>query len=302
MSADVTRVAVAYLVAWIVAVAVGTAIPATHPIPVALCADIAATIVIFGVSFAYRNSSFYDPYWSVAPIAIAFYFALRPELSTSAALSHALNPGADGAAASFREAVVLTAVVVWGCRLSWNWFRSWGGVGDEDWRYRDLHDQLPGPYWLVNFGGVHLMPTVLVFLGCLPLYAALSAPVRPFGVLDGLALLITAGAIWLETRADAELWEFKRSNPEPQEFLKSGVWSWCRHPNYLGEIGFWWGLYLFGLSANPQFYWTAIGPLSITALFWFVSLPMIEGRMLERRPAYAAYLKESSLIIPRLRG
>ena len=35
-----------------------------------LIADIAATLVIFGFSFIYNNSSFYDAYWSVAPMAI----------------------------------------------------------------------------------------------------------------------------------------------------------------------------------------------------------------------------------------
>ena len=37
------------------------------------------------------------------------------------------------------------------------------------------------------------------------------------------------------------------SGPPSGEFLRSGLWAWSRHPNYLGEMGFWWGLYLFGL-------------------------------------------------------
>ena len=35
-----------------------------------LAADLVATIVVFGWSLRYDNSSFYDAYWSVLPIAI----------------------------------------------------------------------------------------------------------------------------------------------------------------------------------------------------------------------------------------
>ena len=64
-------------------------------------------------------------------------------------------------------------------------------------------------------------------------------------------------------------------------------------------MGFWWGLWLFGVAAAPAFWWTVVGPLGITLMFVFVSLPMIETRMKERRPAYAEYAERSSLVLPR---
>jgi steroid 5-alpha reductase family enzyme len=36
----------------------------------------------------------------------------------------------------------------------------------------------------------------------------------------------------------------------------------------------------------------------MTMLFRFVSLPMIETRMRERRPAYAEWAERSSIVIP----
>jgi steroid 5-alpha reductase family enzyme len=63
-------------------------------------------------------------------------------------------------------------------------------------------------------------------------------------------------------------------------------------------MGFWWGLYLFGLAAAPTYWWTIVGPLAITLLFWFVSLPMIEDRMLERRPGFAQHIESTSMVIP----
>ena len=55
-----------------------------------------------------------------------------------------------------------------------------------------------------------------------------------------------------------------------------------RHPNYLGEIGFWWGLWLFALAADPSWWWTVIGPLAMVALFARVSIPMMDQRLRER--------------------
>ncbi len=43
-----------------------------------LAADVVATVIIFGFSLVFNNSSFYDAYWSVIPISLAvgfIYFA-----------------------------------------------------------------------------------------------------------------------------------------------------------------------------------------------------------------------------------
>jgi steroid 5-alpha reductase family enzyme len=49
--------------------------------------------------------------------------------------------------------------------------------------------------------------------------------------------------------------------------MTKGLWAYSRHPNYFGEITFWWGIYLFGLAANAAYWWTIIGPASVTLLF-----------------------------------
>jgi len=276
----------AYLVAGLVAVAKGLGAEAWgwHPLAVALAADVAATVVIFAASFLFKNSSFYDPYWSVAPPAIALYFVLRP---------------APGPVDGLRVTLVFALVLAWAVRLTWNWARGWQGLGHEDWRYRRLQEQTGRAYWLVSFAGIHLMPTFWVFAGCLALYPALAAATRPFGVLDAIAALVMAGSIWIEKRADDELRRFREEGHGPQAILKTGLWAWSRHPNYFGEMGFWWGLWLFGVAGSPSWWWTIVGPLSITLMFRFVSLPMVETRMLERRSAYAAHTKLTPLVILR---
>jgi steroid 5-alpha reductase family enzyme len=275
--------AVAYLVAGAVALGFGLGVGWQHPIAVAGGANVAATVVIFLFSLAYRNSSFYDAYWSVAPIAIALYWALAPEAL-----------GADGA----RQVTVVALVSLWGVRLTYNWARGWRGFDHEDWRYVDLRRRSGRAFWLVSFLGIHLLPTIVVFLGCLALLPALTSGRAPFGALDALAALVTAGAIWIEARADEQLRRFRAAAPDPGAILSEGLWALSRHPNYFGEIGFWWGLYLFALAADPSYWWTIAGPLAITLLFLSVSLPLIEKRMRERRPDFAAHAERTSAVIP----
>jgi len=285
MTDDAKAVWVAYGGALAVAVATALALEGRHPVAVALWADVAATVAIFACSVLYRNSSFYDAYWSVAPIAIALYWAFGAD-------------AADASPSASRQAVVIAGVAAWGVRLTWNWARGWEGLGHEDWRYVRIRERTGALYWPVSFVGIHAFPTLIVFAGCLPLYPALADGSAPWGWLDGAALAVMGGAIWLEWQADRELLRFRRGPRDPEAILRSGLWARSRHPNYLGEMGFWWGLWLFGLAADPGAWWTGVGALAITGMFVFVSLPLIETRMRERRPGYAAWAARTPLVVP----
>lgn len=246
----------------------------------AFWADVLATLVVFAFSRRYRNSSFYDPYWSVIPPLLAMYWL-----------------GRYGAAADPRAWLVVTLVWLWGFRLTLNWAAHWGGLAHEDWRYPLVRSRAGRAAFWADLLGIHLFPTVQVFLGCLPVYAVMSRSGAPLGVLDALALLVTLGAIAIETVADLQLRAFL-ARREPG-FITHGLWAWSRHPNYFGELGFWWGLMLFGLAAAPaQWPWIVPGALAMTAMFWFASIPLMDQRNLERRPGYDSYRRRVSTLLP----
>jgi steroid 5-alpha reductase family enzyme len=270
----------AYLIALIVALLTGWSLPAeTHPLLVAGAADLAGTLAIFGFSRLHDNSSLYDPYWSVAPMALAVYFGWL---------------GWGGEAPPVRLLVVGGLVWLWGARLTFNFYRRWEGIDDEDWRYADFRSDYPKLYWPLSLAGFHLFPTVLVFGGCLTLYPAMTTGAAPLGWLDGAALLVTLGAIAIETVADEQLRDFLDADHPTGTIMDDGLWAWSRHPNYFGEVGFWWGLWLFALAADPSWWWTGIGALAINLLFIFVSLPLIEDRHAERRDDYTVHTERVS--------
>ena len=78
------------------------------------------------------------------------------------------------------------------------------------------------------------------------------------------------------------------------------MWSISRHPNYLGEIGFWFALALFGIAAAPQqWWWLFVGVAVMVAMFMGASIPMMEKRSLERRPNYQGVIDRVPRLMPR---
>jgi steroid 5-alpha reductase family enzyme len=277
-----------YLLALLAAVLSARLLSGAHPVLIAFTADLTATVVVFAFSVVFDNSSIYDPYWSVAPPLIALYWL------TAAGLPDRLP---------VRSLLLLALLFVWAVRLTFNWVRRWDGIRDEDWRYRDFRKRYNSLYWPVSFLGIHLFPTLIVFLGCLSFYPAMSlgaAAPRSFGLLDVFAAAVTLGAIMLETTADRQLHKYKSASPKPGEIFSRGLWARCRHPNYLGEVTFWWGLYLFCLAASPTHWWFILGPLAMTGLFVGISVPWMDRHLLARKSGYAERMERVPALLPRL--
>ena len=272
-----------YIIAIFISLIVGTLLNSLHPILIILLADISATLFIFVISTISKNSSFYDPYWSVAPAVISIYLLFN-------SLSNNIN--------LLYQIIILSLVLIWSIRLTYNWARLWQGLDDEDWRYTNLRVEKGKSFWLANLIGIHLMPTIVVFLGCLSLYPIFSINRSSFGYIEVIALSITLFAIIIETVSDQQLYQFIRNRENSTEIIKKGLWKYSRHPNYFGEILFWWSLYLFALITELSFWWMIIGPLSITILFYVLSIPMMEERNLSRKPTYLEYKESVSKLLP----
>lgn len=274
-----------YLVAILAVYLLFPVIPFENTILKVLSADVIATVVVFIFSIIFRNSSVYDPYWSVIPPFIVVYIMqLYPEGNT------------------VRQMVILIAVLLWSIRLTLNWVRGWQGFKHEDWRYISIAEKTGKFYWPVSFLGIHLMPTLFVFLGCLPLWYSLSST-SAFNFYDILATAFTLGAIFTEWFADEQMICFRKNN-QSNAYISSGLWAYSRHPNYLGEISFWIGIFLFVLSSsalnNFEGLWTASGFIMMIILFVFISIPLMEKRNLERKPGYEDYIKNVPSLVPRL--
>ncbi len=278
-----TTMLLAYTAAALLAAALWRHLPDHAPWLKALYAGLAATGLLWLIGLARRNPSVFDPYWSVAPPLVAAAWASDP---------------ASAVACPSRQLLVFTLICAWALRLTYHWWCTFPGLDHEDWRYTDMRRTTGRLFPLVNLLVLHLSPTVMLGLACAAAYPALVTGTRPLGLLDLVATLFTLAAIVLEATADRQMRAF-RAGPRRGEVNDRGVWAWSRHPNYLGELSFWWGLFLFSLAADPTAEWAAVGPLVITSLLLFYSAPALDARMLARDPAYRDYMRRVPALLPR---
>lgn len=273
-------VSLLYVVAVCAGIAVFAALTDLHPAVAVLIADLVATVIVFIGSMLVRNSSMYDPYWSVIPPFVAWAFASQGEN---------IPVG--------RTVLLMLTVGLWALRLTTNWMRGWPGLAHEDWRYGMLRKDAKAPGWLIDFTAVHLYPTVQVWLACLGMYAALTLGTKGFGALDVVAGAVVVLAALLQLVADEQMRAHRRTSPTLP--CRTGLWGLSRHPNYCGEATMWWGVWLFGVAGNPSsWWWTLIGPVSMTALLRGASTPMMDKRSLERRPGYEELMRDLPAMLP----
>lgn len=284
-AASLARVGLVYVVAFGAATAWLLWGPATDHLWLdGLIADLIATVLVFGGSRINHNSSCYDPYWSVLPPFLVVFWAAAADV-----------PGVDDGRAMLLSVVVF----VWAIRLTGNWIYDWPGMHHEDFRYAPLRDGAGRFEFISDFVTIHLVPTLIVFGALVPAYAVLARPGEPLNWLDIVAFLIGIAAPILQFVADAQMRAFIKVR-QPGQAMESGLWSWSRHPNYFGEVSFWWALALFGIAGAPSdWWWLVLGAIGMTLMFQFASIPMMEKRSLERRPDYQSVIDRIPRLVPR---
>lgn len=273
---DLSMIALIYILAYLIGWA--CAVPFPGWMEKMLVFDVAATVVTFVFSVWMHNSSVYDAYWSLTPMVMAVW----------------LFGGAK--ASSAWQLLFFLVFQLWGARLTLNWVKVFTDFSYEDWRYRKYREE-NGPlgWFLANFFGIHMIPTVIVFLGMLPLFEIVKNPMDVRCV-PGIAIMLSG--ISLEYFADRQMHAFLESTRDKIS-CRIGLWNYSRHPNYLGEISFWVGVFCTMLPFSPEKWFYGIGALSVAILFNTVSIPLMEHRQMNRRSDYADYRATTSRLILR---
>ncbi len=240
-----------------------------------LIADVVATVMTFIFSVIFKNASVYDPYWSVQPIIILTVFTISYEVSVTGLL-------------------LLIAVCVWGIRLTANWAYTFNNLNGQDWRYTMLKEKTGVFYPIINFVGIHLVPTLVVYACTLPaVYVILAKPMFNAGSIIFFILSLCAVA-WQMT-ADVQMHVYRKNKTTP--FIGIGLWKYSRHPNYLAEVAMWWTIGLATVCVMPYYWYLLSGAFLNTLLFLLVSIPLADGRQ-SRKEGFDEYKSRTRALLP----
>ncbi len=272
-----------YVIAFVIAYLAFTLSKNMHILLSTLIANVCATIAVWIFGIIFKNSSVYDPYWSVAPIVIIIFWIFKMDTAWS------LN-----------EILFFSAIFIWGMRLTINWAIRFKGMDHQDWRYSMLRQKNIHMWFFTNLMGINMMPTLIVYIALIPAYYGIGLEKRAnLGTIIGFLICIAAAL--LQYFADKQMGRFKREKTS-QQYIDRGLWRYSRHPNYFGEVIFWWGIWIMQVSLQPAVWWAVFGPISMTILFLSVSIPMMENHIIASRPGYVHYQKKVSMLFPWLRA
>lgn len=273
-AASFAVVAVVYILAAVLGILVYRALELPWWLAL-LIADAVATVLTFAFSLVFGNASVYDPYWSVQPPVILAAYAVSRELTVLGVM-------------------LLAAVFVWAIRLTANWAYTFGNLTHQDWRYTMLCEKTGKLYPIINFVGIHMVPTLVVWGCVLPAaYAIING--TEASALSFVFITFSFLAAFIQGCADIQMHKYRKRRTSP--FIRDGLWHHSRHPNYLGEIMMWWGIGLSVFAASPDAWYLLGGAAANTALFLFVSIPLAEGKQ-SRKEGYAEYKRETRALIP----
>jgi steroid 5-alpha reductase family enzyme len=197
-----------------------------------------------------------------------------------------------------RSFLLMALVSIWAIRLGAFLFRRIMKEG-EDRRFKEIKQS--GPRFLLTW-------TLQGLWVSFTLAAALAATTveqrTDFGVIGLIGLLVWIIGFVFEAIADYQKSKFRSVSENKGKFIKTGLWSISRHPNYFGEILLWIGIAIIALPTLQGWRWmTLISPVFVTLLLTKVSgIPLLEQRADKKwggQKDYEEYKKKTPVLIPK---
>lgn len=195
-----------------------------------------------------------------------------------------------------RGLLVNSLVSIWGLRLAWH-IHSRNRGKSEDYRYLAWRKEWGRLFYLRSYLQVYLLQGFLLFLIAIPIITINRNDGLSLGWLDFIGVLVWIIGFYFEAVGDAQLAQFVKNPANKGKIMQNGLWAYTRHPNYFGEVTLWWGIFIISLG-NAPFFYTIIGPLTITILILFVSgIPLLEKKY-AGNPDFEEYKKRTSVFFP----
>lgn len=243
-------------------------------------ANVISTVIIWLLGVLIDTASLYDPYWSVQTPIILICLLIK---------YGNLNVG---------NLIYLELILFWAIRLTYNFTKTFHDISYIDWRYKQIKEATGMFYQIVNLLGICLVPTIIVYSASIPSILFVIDNLN-FEYIQLIGYIIIFISVIIELKADNDIHEFKKIRKDRNEIIQIGLWKYSRHPNYFGEICFWYGVamvYIFNDFVNN--WYTIFGAILNNALFLGISIPLAEKNLRKYKEGFDEYKQNTSMLIP----
>lgn len=198
-----------------------------------------------------------------------------------------------------RSIILWALVVVWAVRLGSFLFRRIQKAGKDD-RFDEFKPSF------IRFLNVWTIQGLwITFTAAAALVAITTTNRKELDAFALVGLLVWIFGFAIEVVADSQKSRFSADHANKGKFIRTGLWSRSRHPNYFGEIALWVGVAVIALPVLQGWQWVAlISPVFVTLLITRVSgVPMLEAKADKKwggQTEYESYKKRTPVLIPRL--
>jgi steroid 5-alpha reductase family enzyme len=248
-----------------------------HSLLIPLVVALGINLVMFIPAFIYKTDKLTDISYAVTFAVVALFGFFFTAYSPATLL-------------------LLVMILAWSFRLGSYLFIRINKTG-KDTRFDGMRES----FW--KFLRFWLLQGLTVFVVMIPSSYFFSWPMHNLTVISWIGFVVFILGLAIETIADAQKYRFMNDVSKTGTWIETGIWKYSRHPNYLGEMMVWMGVYLFvvpSLFLVPALV-SLVSPLYIICLILFVSgIPLLEKSADARwgnNPAYKEYKRRTSILL-----
>jgi len=201
-------------------------------------------LIMFIPAYLFKTDKLTDISYSITFVVVAIFGLMQSSMN----LAHIL---------------LFLMIFIWAFRLGTYLLLRIRKIGKDN-RFDSMRESI------VKFGSFWVLQGITVFVVLIPSTYFYNSNFEKFNLLSYLGLLIWILGMLIESIGDYQKTKFINNPINKGKWVNTGFWKYSRHPNYLGEILVWIGVYLFILPAlnNGQALIGLISPVFITTLLY----------------------------------
>lgn len=193
--------------------------------------------------------------------------------------------------------LVLGLIFLWSLRIFLHIGLRFVHKKEEDFRYKNWRDTWKW-FYTRSFFQVFFLQGFLMILVATSSISLFALGNNFFLPIFLLGVFVALFGLFFEAVGDWQLKKFL--DLKSGGIMTSGLWSYTRHPNYFGEVTFWWGIFIICISSlNPTLIAISlISPFTITYLILYISgIPMLEAKYIGNTE-FENYKKKTNAFFP----